>query len=556
MKERLSILFLLLVVCCIGLVSCQILSHLYHEAAEIEDPSKTLDFTCTACVIVTNGLIHSAGREREALKRALARLCTFLPREFNETCIFVVRAVGELVIESILRGDSPSKICNALQIFKCNGCSLSSPKEDLQQVISMKQLSSLHLPPLTLENLYKLSGTARRIVEKRNNPRVSPVIDNDKDLFSASDFLRGAHWRGKDCLDSNLSVRPGIKPENSDRTVDSDCNGILGQDQSSSTPYEDLFCRGNYGGKQVIIFGDSASSGFSIPLSWMQGSGLENLIEVLQNEFDHPQISFGTGQNETKIHSVYAQLRRRNLCNHRQYQNVGYNGGRMNDLSAQIRGLSLNSNSKPFIGIVNYIGNDLCKASAEMITTDADYLMQLKRGLDELEAISPPGSKLLIMGLVDGRILWKEMADRRHPGFVDGVPYANVYRFLDCTNANPCRTWLTVNATLREFTSRRGDELSRVAERFVMENHGNYKNIEIAFIRFPLDAAIEELRRRGRSPHELIEPVDGFHPSLYGHTVFGELIWKHILEKHPTWLGPVNPNNADIQRLFGDQGNH
>jgi hypothetical protein len=40
---------------------------------------KRLDFTCTACVIVATALINGVGREREALRRALQRVCTAIP---------------------------------------------------------------------------------------------------------------------------------------------------------------------------------------------------------------------------------------------------------------------------------------------------------------------------------------------------------------------------------------------------------------------------------------------------------------------------------------------
>jgi acyloxyacyl hydrolase len=130
-------------------------------------------------------------------------------------------------------------------------------------------------------------------------------------------------------------------------------------------------------------------------------------------------------------------MRQRNRCNHRQYQNIGFNGGRMNDLRGQLRGLSISKDSKPFIAFVSYIGNDVCKRELEQMTKPEDYQRQLIEGLADLDKAAPKGSKVIVTGLVDGRILFREMGHRKHPL---GVTYKNVYDFLDCTDANPVLT--------------------------------------------------------------------------------------------------------------------
>ena len=62
-----------------------------------------------------------------------------------------------------------------------------------------------------------------------------------------------------------------------------------------------------------------------------------------------------------------------------------------------------------------YIGNDVCQDSLDMMTTPETYRQQLLQGLQELDAIAPPNSKVVLMGLVDGRILWDSLYNRRHP---------------------------------------------------------------------------------------------------------------------------------------------
>ena len=69
---------------------------------------------------------------------------------------------------------------------------------------------------------------------------------------------------------------------------------------------------------------------FHIPPEYLHLKKLETLIDVLQNEFDWPHLSWGSGYaDEINGTSIYLMMRNRNLCNHRDYQNVGFNGGRM-----------------------------------------------------------------------------------------------------------------------------------------------------------------------------------------------------------------------------------
>jgi hypothetical protein len=66
------------------------------------------------------------------------------------------------------------------------------------------------------------------------------------------------------------------------------------------------------------------------------------------------------------------------------------------------------------------------------MNTPVKYINELEEGLKELDKISPPNSKVLVHGLVDGRILWREMGHRKHPL---GPTYGQIYNFLDCTDA-------------------------------------------------------------------------------------------------------------------------
>lgn len=61
---------------------------------------------------------------------------------------------------------------------------------------------------------------------------------------------------------------------------------------------------------------------------------------------------------------------------------------------------------------------------------------------------------------------------------------------------------------------------------------------------------------QGGQVYELIEPVDGFHPSQIGNALVADYMWKQIEENYPHILPPINPNNAQIDKLFGNQGTY
>ncbi|CAF5045737.1 unnamed protein product, partial [Rotaria socialis] len=73
---------------------------------------------------------------------------------------------------------------------------------------------------------------------------------------------------------------------------------------------------------------------------------------------------------------------------------------------------------------------------------------------------------------------------------------------------------------------------------------------------FPFDQAIQEWISQGGEPWQLIESVDGFHISQYGHAITSDVIWSWLQSNKPHWLPPANPHNADIERVFKDQGGY
>jgi acyloxyacyl hydrolase len=60
----------------------------------------------------------------------------------------------------------------------------------------------------------------------------------------------------------------------------------------------------------------------------------------------------------------------------------------------------------------------------------------------------------------------------------------------------------------------------------------------------------------GGKAWQLIEPIDGFHINQIAHTLASDIYWDILTTQRPEWLGPINPNNEEIAKIFGDQGGY
>ena len=39
-------------------------------------------------------------------------------------------------------------------------------------------------------------------------------------------------------------------------------------------------------------------------------------------------------------------------------------------------------------------------------------------------------------------------------------------------------------------------------------------------------------------------------------SLLADELWRILLVNRPDWIGPVNPNNDQIEKIFGDQGGY
>ena len=60
----------------------------------------------------------------------------------------------------------------------------------------------------------------------------------------------------------------------------------------------------------------------------------------------------------------------------------------------------------------------------------------------------------------------------------------------------------------------------------------------------------------GGDAFNVLEPVDGFHESQTGSMLIAKTVFEDIQANRPSWIPAINPFNAQIQQLFGNQGGY
>ncbi|XP_015274721.1 PREDICTED: LOW QUALITY PROTEIN: acyloxyacyl hydrolase [Gekko japonicus] len=421
-------------------------------------------------------------------------------------CLGCVMMVS--IIEQLTQAHKNSTVQEALERL----CSYLPGKSNIRKKV--RGLSNICSLPLMKELCEKIENVIKNKL---------PFEDFDGDKFSTFPTLRGYHWRGRDCDDGMASVYPGRRPDNWDAQQDSNCNGIWGIDRKDGIPYEQKLCNGTES-EGIVLLGDSAGAHFHIPPEWLTASQISwkvysDLPETLGNEFDWPQFSQITGFLNSTIggwtDSIYLRLRKRNRCNHRDYQNISQNGASSKGLWNFISGLARSQKfDKPVIVTYAMVGNDVCNGKADTVaamTTPEQLHPNMLKSLRYLNSLLPKGSHVILVGLADGTFLWDNMHGGYHPlGQLNkDITYEQVYSFLTCLKVNPCNGWLSSNDTLRNIATERALRLSSIL-RGIAESE-KYASFDLFYMDYPLKEIAEEWRKQGGGNWQLIEPVDGFH---------------------------------------------
>ena len=120
----------------------------------------------------------------------------------------------------------------------------------------------------------------------------------------------------------------------------------------------------------------------------------------------------------------------------------------------------------------------------------------------------------------------------------------------------PRRGWLNTNATWRDITAQRAASLTAVYDSIIAVNGSAYSHFDMYRLQVDFVALINEYVAQGGTAFDVVEPVDGFHPSQTGNYLLADVVFKDLQANRPAWLPAENPFNAQIEALFGDQGGY
>eukprot|EP00039_Didymoeca_costata_P019377 m.337296 g.337296 ORF g.337296 m.337296 type:complete len:579 (+) comp18097_c0_seq1:203-1939(+) len=543
------------------------------------------DTSCAVCTALISVLEQLAVVHNNTIDKEVEKICDLFPQgSVRKGCIGIIALYGPTIINLIEKKETADVVCRAIDFCSNDHqCHLfPSPSEGIQtrvkyvkmNLVAKGLLPSASDPPLP--KFCKIPGLeelCKKIFGFGNNHL--PIEDSDNDGFSGhTETLRGTDWRGKDCVPDDRAQHPGAKPIDADKDSDSNCNGIAGVNPATGVPYETELCEGtNQMG--VAVLGDSASAHFHVPPTYLNATAInnhtyQNIEFILENEFDWPELSSMTGYfNSTQpfpdihghVNSTYMVNRHRNRCAHRDFQNLGVNGARAGAMNTTIQqGLSRDPQSDlPLLVYYALIGNDVCNGHNDTVahmTLPDDFRKSAIATLSFLNNTLPKGSQVVMMGLVDGRVLYEGLHNRTHPigALRNDVTYKDLYAYLNCLGISPCTGWMNANATLRNLTTQRAEELSGVLSGLVDSAEDMKLNFGLHYMENPVQALISKFISGGGQIWELIEPVDGFHPNQDANALIADAIVDFLNSKNI--LPPVNPNNEKIISIFGDQGGY
>ena len=547
---------------------------------------------CLGCTAIVSLNQQLAEYHNTSFAESFHKLCSYLPLPLSEGCSILAKVF--LPVVEPHQYSSPDVICHMIQqCYTEKGqpeCKAYPKRSDefTKNIKRAKRFAYEKLPFLAKEiqktnkfgklgfDICSVPGVKRicQYIEKVFG-KDRPILDLDGDLFSSYQSLRGYAWRGKDCNDIFSTHYPGRKPIDNDVLFDSNCNGIHGFNLPQLRTWEDILCEKS-SPQGTIALGDSVTAHFRIPPEWLTATNItkhifKDLWFVLTNEFDWPMLSSFTGfYNKSHwpqiisgpVDSVYKHLVERNLCNHRDYQNIGENGAdsfTMNDVLVEALARN-NKTDRPALVFYSLVGNDVCNSDPHggNMTTVEEMRANALKTLDTLDNMLPSGSHVAMIGLADGGVLFDTMHNRTHPiGMLrNDVTYEQLYDFLNCLQISPCAGWLNTNASVRNATTTRAKALTGVLQDLAKTQ--KYRNFDLAFIPNFFEETIKMWKEMGEG-HEtwqLIEPVDGFHPDQNALALAAKVLVKVMQTDVPHFLGDVNPHNEMIKRLFGDQGGY
>ncbi|XP_019638281.1 PREDICTED: acyloxyacyl hydrolase-like [Branchiostoma belcheri] len=505
---------------------------------------------CIVCTVLVGLVEQLAQVYNEGAVEALERFCSFLPEQLQAPCRAGAEIFAPYIAEAIYNKETPDVVCHAIGFCKVD------PGH-----------KACHIFPVPKEGMDAALRRIQEVKKMRQGREFTDICDipGIKEICNIFDRAFSSHLPADDLDKDGFSTM---------KLLDNDCLTLSqGLDSETGLPYEEVLCNGTEP-RGLILLGDSIGAHFHLPPQWFEAKSLnpsvfKDLLFILENEIDWPELSTATGHvNNTfgevikgPVDSIYMRLRERNRCNHRDYQNIGVNGGRSGSMNSTIvRSLVRNRMSDyPALVNIELVGNDVCNGHPDTLahmTKPKEFRNNMLDTLQYLDEVLPEGSHVWVSGLANGSLLYANVHDRIHPlgSLRNDITYTDFYNYMNCLEISPCSGWLTDNSTLRYLTTKRAFELNDVLRNITANSR--YKNFDLYYQDVPIDEVIAEWEAQGGQGWQLIEPVDGFHINQLANALGAAHIWEMLEKDHPNVLGKVNPNNDRIKQLFGDQGGY
>ncbi|KAL4467214.1 hypothetical protein ABPG73_014879 [Tetrahymena malaccensis] len=515
-------------------------------------------WSCVICgALLKLGLNDAIYKRVDIADYMTNQFCKLFPKQLNGTCNQFLKIVGPYLVEAAANKYNSDVICAKIgacdgKYLQCHINGTSNPNPQSSQIEEI--LSQFKTEQAVFQSPWQW------IVELFNNFANDhlPVVDLDNDGFSTIPTMRGYNWRGYDCNDFQKDVRPGVKNYSGDQTIDYNCNGIWGVDTVSGKPYKEVLC-GNSEQYGIVTMGDSAGAHFEIPPAYLNVTlwnekPFSDILTRISDEFDLPHKSGTTGYefNQPFVNSLYKKLLEQNRCIRNDYQNLGVNGAMSTDSLKNIKALRRNQTTDyPLWIVFELIGNDVCDPahSFDAMTPPQVFREKILEIWNYLDTVVPAGSHMIIWGVADGKILYDTLKNKLEP---IGITYPNFYDYLNCLGISPCWGYMNSDATTRDLTADWAASLNQVYKDLLADPTIKFNNFDLVYYDLPIQQIIDMAIANGYTAQDIIEPVDGFHPSQLANDYLADIFWANIKRDRPDWIPLKNPKNNLIDQLFGN----
>ena len=168
---------------------------------------------------------------------------------------------------------------------------------------------------------------------------------------------------------------------------------------------------------------------------------------------------------------------------------------------------------------------------------------------NHLDTVLPAGSHMIVWGVADGRILYDTLKNSTEP---IGLSYPDFYDYLNCLTVSPCWGYMNTDQYVRDITAGWAETLNKVYQDILADETIKFNNFDIIYYDLPIKEIIDIALLNGYTAQDIIEPVDGFHPSQLANDYLADVFWANIQRDRPEWIPLPNPNNDLIDTLFGN----